>query len=143
MMAVVIPKEAWVNMADEVHAQYTDYSVHLYQNDFTPDENTVLTDLTVATYSGYSSKADQVTLHELNVGRNQGQAQWPKQDFAHDGGGTSNTVYGWFIKRVNKGSGGGYILAAVKRLDTPKVMDDATDHVVIQPSLFFGPCFGA
>jgi len=103
----------------------TNLKVHLYQNNYTPVDSTVLGDLTEATFSGYAAAA--VTLgtptEVSNKAKTVGTAA---QVFTHNGGGTANTIYGYYVKDLSTGN-----LAWVERFGSSQIMTNNGDQISI------------
>lgn len=105
----------------------------LYQNDVTPDKDTVIGDLTEATFSGYAP----VTI----TGWNFGSVGLDAEDravtvgdnvpiFTHSGGATDNMIYGYYVVD-NVGA-----LMWVQRIDEAPVPIDAAGRFVGVNPLF-------
>lgn len=99
--------------------------VRLYQNNYTPLDSTILSDLTVATFSGYSQQS--VTLgtptEVANKAKTVGTAP---QVFTHNGGGTSNTIYGYYVVDTSTGD-----LVWVERFGSSQIMTNNGDQISI------------
>lgn len=93
-------------VADSVTPSYTGAaaSISLFKNNITPDENTVFGDFVEADFSGYVSQDMDASFFAtfaappgaLSNGWN------TITNFSHDGGGTANTIYGWYAHRDGK-----------------------------------------
>jgi len=72
------------------------FECRLYQNNYTPVQGSTLSNFTVATFSGYA--ADWTTFGPATIVSNKGKivATTPVS-FVHNGGATSNTIYGYYI----------------------------------------------
>jgi hypothetical protein len=80
------------------------FFVYLAQNDFDEtDPDLELGDLTQADFSGYS--AVEVSAGTVTIDSNgDGQFVLAEATFSHNGGGTSNTIYGYYIRYAIDGS---------------------------------------
>jgi len=137
-MVMVIPNEAEVTWLKTAFAELgvNWHNLHLYQTDLTLDEDTELVDLEAveADFSGYSAPifgwtgvvADGGTGKAKNVSAD-------NVEFAHNGGGTSNDIYGYFI--TLKYSSVDYLLCCERFSDAPRVMDTDTDSFTVTPTI--------
>jgi len=97
--------------------------IKLFMNDYTPDEDTVEADFDEADFSGYADQASTLTGPTNVGGVSIMNGLWT---FAHNGGGTSNTIYGWWITSNFAG-----LFIVCERLPTPKVMASAADELIV------------
>jgi hypothetical protein len=86
-------------------ADYTEnFTVELYQNNYTPVDGSVTADFTAATFTGYSA----VTITNggfaaATIVSSEGNATYtPAPSFTCTGG-SSQTVYGWFLRGATSG----------------------------------------
>jgi len=97
-MALVVPDVGEVILLDNINSSLdmSAFECRLYQNNYTPVQGSVLGDFTVATFSGYA--ADWTTFGAASIVSNKAKivASAPVS-FVHNGGGTSNTIYGYYI----------------------------------------------
>lgn len=133
-MAVSFPDEAQLALV-ALWEYYFEGSFNptlkLFQNNATISASTVLADLTEADYSGYVAQGIATWTTPQADGSNRKYTESTTvKTFAHDGGGTANTIYGWYLIDSNSGD-----LLAVHKFDTPVVMDDATDTIDARPRL--------
>lgn len=71
--------------------------MHLYQNAYTPVQGSVIGDFTEATFSGYASVS--MTLGTpTEVSHKAKSVAVAPSVFTHNGGGTSNTIYGYYVQ---------------------------------------------
>lgn len=88
---------------------------------------TAYSDLTLANFSGYTNEG--LTLSDVAInGDGKAEMTADQVTFAHDGGGTANTVYGYAIARTidNK-------LFWIELFDDPKNMEEEGDVIKITP----------
>lgn len=88
---------------------------------------TVHGDLTLATFSGYTSEA--LTLSSVSInGDGKAEMTGDQVTFAHDGGGTANTVYGYAVTRYIDSK-----LFWIELFEAPKEMAEEGDVIKITP----------
>ncbi len=129
MSTTIIPNEGEVVQAGFIRTAING-NLKLFSNNATIDQATVLADLTEATFSGYAA-IPLVTADFAAISTVSNKARLIAtafSTFAHNGGGTSNTIYGYYFEQSGK------ILFAEK-FDSSRVMDDATDAISIKPKL--------
>lgn len=80
-----------------------DFSVRLFQNNVTPDSDTVIGDLTIATFSGYASQTLAGCSLVGPTTHVEGIESGP-YIFTHNGGGTSNNIYGYYVVNTSTGN---------------------------------------
>lgn len=80
-----------------------DYSIGLYQNNLDPDSDTVWTDLTICTFTGF---AEQVIsgVNDIGFTAHVDYIEAGPFVFTRNAGATSNTVYGWYIRNTVTGN---------------------------------------
>lgn len=105
----------------------------LFQNDFTPDRNTLIADLTVATFGGYAPVTLATWGAPFVPPGEQPRIQHASKQFTPNSGVTPNTIYGWGITNT----GGTTLLIAV-RLDAPVYLIDATTAIIVEPYYSWG-----
>lgn len=134
-MAVIVPAEGENICLNIIKApgSYSGYAIYcaLFQSNTTPSASTVLADLTECNFSGYA--AVSVTWGTVaQDGGGKASMTGTQIDFTHDGGGTPNDVYGWYLYFDNAGA---VSLLAIERFASPPVvMDDNTDIISITPT---------
>jgi len=136
-MAVVYTYEAKEKSLNDLLSTLQTFQMRLFQNDFTPDNDSVDADFDQCDFSGYNQ-----------IGPTWG-AVLPDGDgnaatialvcvFAHDGGGTANDVYGWYL--IGDEGGPTIVLYAERFGDAPRVMDTLGDVISITPTMIQGSC---
>jgi len=102
----------------------------LFQNNITVDEDTVFGDLTEATFSGYMSVTPTWGTPAIDGAGKASMTATPVV-FAHNGGGTSNTIFGyaWVDASVMDPK-----IIAANTLATPKSMSVLGDSLTITPT---------
>lgn len=104
---------------------------HLFKSDTTPDADTVEADLTEADFSGYASDNPSQAFF-----KNEADERFEHQNnavvFSHNGGGTSNTIYGWYAKAGNARDATGALIddiVAIERFASPINMSELGDSI--------------
>lgn len=105
-MALVVPNEGEIELLKKLLINAADtesYSLRLYQNDYTPDENSTLSSFSEADFTNYAAKtlarSDWGT-PTLN-GTNKAQSQVSIQSWTC--GLSGNTVYGYYVLGATSG----------------------------------------
>lgn len=100
-------------------------SVHLYQNNYTPVDASVLGSFTEATFSGYADQA--VTLGTaVEVGNKAKTTDISAHLFTHNGGATANTIYGYYVKDDTSG-----VLVWAERFGSSQIMINNGDRITL------------
>jgi len=104
-------------------------NLRLFRNDHVPAVDDVNADYTEANFSGYAA----VALGDWNAaflnGDDKGEIDGDPANFAHNGGATSNTIYGVYVTN-NAGD-----VVYAERFDAPRVLSSATDEINYTPKL--------
>lgn len=126
-MSLIVPDVGEVVLLEMLRSgvPLTACSCYLFQNNMTPDQNTVLADLTQATFSGYAASvcnfgAATIVSHK---GKIVGTAPLT---FTHNGGGTANTIYGYYVKITTTSD-----LIYVERFSASQLMTNNGDQIGI------------
>lgn len=126
-MAATVPNEGENRMLTEAKGM-SNQRVVLFTNNITPGPTTTYSGLTLATFSGYSAVTPSWGSASTD-GSGYGSAAAAAAVFAHNGGGTSNNVYGWALVDITGGSE--KILAAERLASPPKAMTLSGDSITI------------
>ncbi len=97
-MGLVVPDEGEVHLLDMLvgGTDMTGLHLRLYKNNLTPDQDTVLSDFTEADFSGYAQVSP--SFGSASTVSHKGKiVDTSARNFTHNGGGTSNTVYGYYL----------------------------------------------
>lgn len=131
-MALVVPDVGEIQSLTELVAAWGgDLVVDLYQNDYTPVAASVVGSFTVATFSGYAQEAlAGGAVNPAVDGDSRAFATWDEVEFTHNGGGTSNSVYGYYVR-----DGGGNLLWAERFDAAPIAMANSGDQLRFVPKL--------
>lgn len=136
-MAVTIPNEAERNILTNQRVALNASAgsvIKLFQGGgaVTIDATTTLAtlDAAEADYSGYSAiaKTDWTTV--TTDGGGNAFTQCSSANFQHDGGGTANDIYGWYLVDYF----GGFVCC--EEFGAPVTMNDNTDIITISPKIF-------
>lgn len=134
-MAVIVPNEGenlLLNILKDPGSQTgNSMYVGLFKSDTTPSASTTWASITECNFSGYTVGAASWGSVATDGG---GKASMTATEvvFNHDGGGTSNDVYGWFL---GYGTGNPTALIAIERFASPPaVMDDNSDSISVTPT---------
>ena len=131
-MALVTPDVGEVSLLTEFLGNGEDWILHLYSNDVTPNEDTVLGDLTEANYAGYSAptltrsvsgSTWETPTTTANVTSSRYNPSTP-QSFQSSSG--TQQVFGWYATGATSGN-----LLMVERFATaPETIDDTTPLLI-------------
>jgi len=97
-MSLVVPDVGELIILDALVAGDTlaAFECRLYQNNYTPVQGSVIGSFTVATFSGYA--ADWCAFGSATTVSNKAKIVGTTDvEFTHNGGGTSNTIYGYYV----------------------------------------------
>lgn len=100
----------------------------LFQSNTTPAEGDTAGTYTEATFSGYASAA----LTGASWGAaSSGTIAYAQQTFTHNGGGTANSIYGYFVIQTTSGT----LLLAERDAGGPYTITNNGDNIKITPSI--------
>lgn len=130
---IVIPKASRLEQLGAiVTAQLDGGSLRLFQNDYVPDANTLLADLTVATYSGYANKTIATWGDPFLDPAGLATSLAPLQEFEQTADTITNIIYGAYYLD----SGGALVWA--ERFEDSVPMADATSRLNMVPKFQVG-----
>lgn len=104
--------------------------IFLFKNDYTPDNDTILTDFTEADFTGYASQAIPATWALTTVIAGRAFTSNAPMVFLCTGGATPNNIYGYWIT-----DGSGNLIFAERFASAPLVMDTAGQTISVTPSV--------
>jgi hypothetical protein len=132
-MALVVPDVGELYILAAWIAGYPPSSlkVHLYQNNYTPVDSSVLGSFTEATFSGYASAVFAFAAPSEVANKAKAVAISPTV-FTHNGGGTANTIYGYFVKDLATGD-----LVWAERFGSSQIMTNNGDQISLPPQITF------
>jgi hypothetical protein len=116
-----------------VAGRYENATVHLFQNDFTPTPDTVIADLTEATFSGYAAVVDPGWGAAFLNDDGNAQRLLNNAQFTQTAATITNTVYGYYVTDA-AGTG----LWWAERFATPVLMDAASRAIAVIGTLVHG-----
>jgi len=130
-VAATIPNQGELKLLNAIKSGAA-YNIVLFQNDLTPSATTVYADMTLATFSGYSQGT--ITWGTPTTdGGGKGSMTATAVTFTHNGGGTSNNIYGYAI--VSQDISMAWHLIMIERLSSPpKSMANNGDSITITPT---------
>lgn len=100
----------------------------LFQSNTTPAESDTAATYTEATFSGYSS----IALTGASWGTaSGGSIAYAQQTFTHNGGATSNSIYGYFVIQTTSGT----LLYSERDGAAPFTLANNGDNVKITPTI--------
>lgn len=95
-MTLKIPLASDLVQLTQLKPLWNTLTLHLFKNNFVPDENSDVTDFVQANFSGYASQATTTWgIPFIDVDR--GRMNEVIHDFVHNGGGVSNDIYGYYM----------------------------------------------
>lgn len=124
-MTVKVPNEAERNVLDIILTSptiITGGELRLYKNDYTPVAGSTAADFTEADYSGYEFQTPGFTTPFTENG--EAKALSGGVLFVHNGGGTSNTIYGYYFVWPDPD-----IVIYAERFDSSKSMGNSADSI--------------
>lgn len=130
-MADVVPTEALVNLLKLAVGGDDSINVRLFKNDLHPGPDTVLGDFVQANFSGYAPQPAKPFTEPEVLLNGAVRRQSIDLSFEHDGGPTTNNVYGYYV--TLEPSGGPQLLWAGRFEDAPvdfSSVDDGRDFTV-------------
>ena len=100
----------------------------LFQSNTTPAEGDTLATYTEATFSGYA----EIALTGASWGAaSGGTIAYAQQTFTHDGGGTSNSIYGYLLQQTTSTT----LLWVERDGSAPFTMDTNGDNIKVTPTI--------
>ena len=129
-MALVVP-DTGENLALEMVVNKTaaqNLVLKLFQSNTTPAEGDTAGTYTEATFSGYSA----ITLTGASWGAaSGGSIAYAQQTFTHNGGATSNSIYGYYMIQLTSGT----LFLAERDGSAPFTLANNGDNVKITPTI--------
>lgn len=129
-MAISVP-DVGENLALEMLVNKTaaqNLVLKLFSSNTTPAESDVAGTYTEATFSGYTA----ITLTGASWGAaSGGSIAYAQQTFTHNGGGTSNSIYGYFVIQTTSGT----LVYSERDGAAPFTLANNGDNVKITPTI--------
>jgi len=129
-MALVVPNQGEVEMLARILNKNTPYDVELrlFVNDITPDENTVIGDLTESTGDGYSPQTLSGANWTISTdGSGVTTAEYPQVTFTYTG--AEANVYGYYV------TSNGVLLWAERFSDGPYTIPSGGGEIKVTPKI--------
>lgn len=120
---------AWLRYLDGLTGSSELYQIGLFQNNHVPILTDTIASYTPATFSGYSGLSSLLWGSAFVNGATQGESDAPPVSWTHNGGGTSNTIYGVYVVSTIGN------LAYAERFSAPIVMSVAGDMITYTPKI--------
>jgi len=95
-MSLKVPNVGELVLLDKLLAA-DDYTLHLYKNNYTPVDGSVIGDFTEADFSGYSGGEDITGWSAAVIVAGRAESTGDPIDQTHNGGATGNTIYGFYV----------------------------------------------
>jgi hypothetical protein len=108
--------------------------IKLFKNNLNPVVATVLTDLTEADFSGYADIDLSAASAAAIDGTDRGFRELDANTFTHNGGATTNSVYGWYV--VLDDPSPAAELFMIERFSAPQLMGSVGDQIVFDLTIF-------
>lgn len=97
-MALTVPIVGRTKMMDLLKGAFgTTLRFKLYQNNYTPDANSIISSFTEATFDGYTFLNETVWNASALDGSNRGVSQGGTLTWTKSAGATGNNIYGYFV----------------------------------------------
>lgn len=129
----VAAKKAVMNRAVAVGGPWAALTLHLYVNNVAPNEDTVVADLTQATFAGYAAVAALAFGTCYIDADGNFKLSAPSEQFTATGIGVLETVYGYYLTDA-----AGTVLHGANLLDTPVPITQIGDGLIVQPDITYG-----
>ena len=130
-MALLVP-DVGENLILEMMVNKTapqNLTLKLYQSNTTPAETDTAASYTEATFSGYS--AATLTGASWGAAASGTITYGSQQTFTHNGGATSNSIYGYYVVQATSGT----LLYAERDASAPFTLANNGDNVKITPTI--------
>jgi len=137
-MTVVYGYEGKAVALEAIQAAYSTGVVSLFKNNITPDNDTVYGDFVFADFSGFAPVQPPTWGSTVPDGNGNASQTALVCEFAHDGGGTDNDIYGWAYLYYNGGTP--YFAFGERFADAPREMSGLGDVIRITPKMTQGSC---
>lgn len=94
---IVVVNDGWLDMLNASVNAGAFAQIHLYQNNYTPQNTDTILNYTEADFSGYPGYIPLAFGAAFINGANQGEIDSPTVNWTHNGGPDANTVYGVYV----------------------------------------------
>jgi hypothetical protein len=128
---LVLPQVGALEFLQEYLTTYgTSAQYHLYQNNITPGQATVLADFVEADFSGYAGGINAANWSAPVIVSGHAKALANMISWTHNGGGVSNNIYGYYVLAFN-----GALLWAERDPNAPRLMQPGSPPYQLIPAL--------
>lgn len=128
-MPLVIPTDSLVVAIQGVSdGQLGGGSIRLFTNDFVPGPNTVLADITEATFSGYAAVVTANWGQPFLNPQGFVEVDAPSAQFNHNGGAIVESVFGYYVTDA-----GGALVTVERFAAGPYLMETALNSIIVVP----------
>lgn len=129
-MNMVIPNEGktkWLDAAVLLSGgSDTVFNVKLYQNNYTPVDGSTAADFTEATFTGYTAVAlTRSTFGAAAITSNVAYSTYPTPPAFNCTGGSSQTIYGWYMVGATSGK-----VYAAQKFDTARTLSPGASETL-------------
>lgn len=121
-MLMVCPNDGKLKVSDWAFvndgSSLPDWTLHLFKNDYTPDDDSVLVDFTESTFTGYATVP--ILRAEMGAPAIDTNVAYTTRDTAPEftcSGGSPENAYGWYLTSDDDDT-----VIFAQRFDTPRVM---------------------
>lgn len=133
-MSLILPSASEKTMLEFALGVTTpgNQKLKLFVNNYTPDDTTVLANLTEMSTNGYADKTLTKTSWVVTAGGvgSPASGAYAQQTWTFTNVGGANTVYGYYITDVTSG-----LLLWVESFPTAKVIQNTGDQIIITPTI--------
>lgn len=105
------------------------YSLALFQSNTTPTQSSVYGDFTLANFSGYGAATFSDWNAVSTVSNKAKMVTAAQKTFSHNGGATSNTIYGYLYYKIS-----GTVILWAERFTNPITMAASGDVIAVTPA---------
>jgi len=136
-MGVIYPFDGKEDHLQRIIDSSATVEIRLFKNNFTPDNDTVFGDFDECDFSGYGWVGSGYGAITEN-GDGNAETVLALCSFAHDGGGTANDVYGWWMTAPHGGAND--VWFCERFADAPRTMATLGDIINVTPAITQGDC---
>ena len=135
-MALKVPNQGELYLLDLILADQDNWTLRLFKNNVTPGDSDTFATYTEADFDGYNSiDGTDLNMAAATTVTGKASSTGDQQTFEHDGGGASNSIYGYY---VTIGAGGGAKVLWAERLPSPpQTMANMGDNIKVTPKFTF------
>ena len=130
-MSLKVVKDELIKTLDAATSGFAgNYKIGLFKNNFTPGNTSVIGDVTPADFSGYSTVGLHTFSSWASATWNSPRAEATHADvtWTHNGGGTSNDIYGYYVV-----DGSGNLAWAERYASAPVTLSGSGQSFTVSP----------